>query len=65
MAARCCNGQLWRGHRSRRFRPCLVGMASANRNEFDLALAIRAGAFFFWSAVTKNNDGRMAKGIPC
>jgi hypothetical protein len=27
MAARCYNDQLWRGHRSRRFRPCLVRMA--------------------------------------
>jgi hypothetical protein len=31
MAARCCNGQLWRGHRSRRFRPCLVRMAVGAR----------------------------------
>ena len=31
MAAQCCNGELRRGHRSRRFRPCLVGMAVSAR----------------------------------
>jgi hypothetical protein len=31
MAAQCCNGRLRRGHRSRRFRPCLVRMAVSAR----------------------------------
>jgi hypothetical protein len=34
MAAQCCNGQLWRGHLRRRFRPCLVGMAVGARAHF-------------------------------
>jgi hypothetical protein len=31
MAAQCCNGRLRRGHRSRRFLPCLVRMAVSGR----------------------------------
>jgi hypothetical protein len=39
MAAQCCNGRLRRGHRSRRFRPCLVRMAVSARAHLDFTPA--------------------------
>ena len=59
MPVQCCDGQLWRGPRSRRFRHCLARMAVG----LSRSLGSRQGPAFLESRGAFNEGGRQKSGL--